>query len=431
MIRVRALHKYILSIWIEQGDILHEDTIIIPSTTIVGKMTAVLYLQVIGNRQLPTNVTKFLSNPDNKDTMIEDFPQDIAGPVVSKIRRFLRMLLNILESLGIMEPETNGPNIVQRAYMVKKKIDLYDIRYKKEFADVRTYTIVDEESFNGYWGALRYLATLRTTHVKEHLKPRLESDRDREYFTSIFSGRSWTMIYHYTPDQLDVLNYYIDEPNNKAPISNLDLCAEISQMTGLDIEAVHSYYEKVQKRIEKKVKAEFTQPGGRRISKKSRFNGIYNRAGIVRKGNIKTSRYVKEGAKENEILTMEGDINFDVFKKTRGKRTTWTEQDDEILVYSYTLIKSRATTKSDFRWFQTLKLFPDRTSNSVRTHFDKIILRPRIREKIIACQRLWNRFYKEGVQNGDIVDETPDDTVNFDILSFMEYFITRLNEDQG
>ncbi|KAI8882241.1 hypothetical protein K501DRAFT_334165 [Backusella circina FSU 941] len=440
MYRARALHKHIFNIWLEQGDILHEDSTIIPAVDIIGKMTAHFYLQVIGIRNMPLAVKEFLCDLKNANMALEDFPEDIASTIfsgVSKMRQFLRMLLSILTFLGLIEPEKNDANMIHTAYRIIKTVDLYDIRYKKEFVNVKQYTITDEESFNMYWDALKYLVTLRHELVKEHLAPPVKIGYDQANFTSIFASRSWTTSYHYTPEQLDLLNYYVDREKFKTPLSNLNHCAEISQIAGLSVESVHSFYEKLQKRLdyqlERKTTKEIQSTSGIQIRRRHRFNGNFARTGIVRKGNIVTTRYcstAKQGATEDQdILTVEGDtINYDQLKKYRGKRVLWSDQEDEILMYSYIVMRGRLSANRDFRWSPATRLLPNRTNNSCRNRFDKMIMKSRHRERVIAYERLWARFYKEGIQRGDIVDERPDDPINFDIITFMEYFIIRLNE---
>lgn len=49
---------------------------------------------------------------------------------------------------------------------------------------------------------------------------------------------------------------------------------------------------------------------------------------------------------------------------------------------------------------------------------------------IERLKRKWEMYYKEGIERQEIQDERPWDTLDFDLCSYLEYFIIRMKEEE-
>lgn len=50
--------------------------------------------------------------------------------------------------------------------------------------------------------------------------------------------------------------------------------------------------------------------------------------------------------------------------------------------------------------------------------------------KIEELKKKWEIFYKEGIESSTIKDEDPWNTLEFDLPSYVEYFLIRLKEER-
>lgn len=92
-------------------------------------------------------------------------------------------------------------------------------------------------------------------------------------------------------------------------------------------------------------------------------------------------------------------------------------------------MKSRSK-KSIFYWSPITKLLPHRNQEKCRrTLCTMAVMDNQLITTIQKLTRMWEYIYKEGIKNGDIQDERPWDTKDFDLCRYLEYFLHKLREE--
>lgn len=100
----------------------------------------------------------------------------------------------------------------------------------------------------------------------------------------------------------------------------------------------------------------------------------------------------------------------------------------DVLIHAYSIMKARADT-SLFYWSPIAKVLASYTPNRSRRTIDYMTrLDPRLLDTIQKLKADWKEIYQEGIAKGDIKDDAPWDTQDYDLPGFLEYFILKLQE---
>lgn len=107
----------------------------------------------------------------------------------------------------------------------------------------------------------------------------------------------------------------------------------------------------------------------------------------------------------------------------------FTPHEKDLLLYSYCIMKTRAKNLRFF-WRPITKVLDTRTKEQCRRVFNRMVESlPGIQSTIEKLKSQWETFYKEGLETQELVDKHSWDTSEFDLRSFVEYFILRLQDD--
>lgn len=82
-----------------------------------------------------------------------------------------------------------------------------------------------------------------------------------------------------------------------------------------------------------------------------------------------------------------------------------------------------------FYWGPVVKVLTTRSKEQCRRVFNTMMVNPHTRSTIEKLKCQWEKYYKEGIESQQIVDEKVWDTCDFDLCSYVEYFILRMQED--
>lgn len=100
----------------------------------------------------------------------------------------------------------------------------------------------------------------------------------------------------------------------------------------------------------------------------------------------------------------------------------------DVLIHAYSIMKARADT-SLFYWSPITKVLPSYSPNRSRRTIDYMTrFDPRLLDTIQKLKADWKEIYQEGIAKGDIKDDAPWDTQDYDLPGFLEYFILKLQE---
>ncbi|KAI8989595.1 hypothetical protein BDB01DRAFT_549656 [Pilobolus umbonatus] len=83
-----------------------------------------------------------------------------------------------------------------------------------------------------------------------------------------------------------------------------------------------------------------------------------------------------------------------------------------------------------FLWNPITQVLPNMNRELCRRKFHNMLgMYPVLRETVEELKELWRKFYKQGLELGELKDDQPWNTKEYDLKSYTEYFITKLDKE--
>ncbi|KAL6616969.1 hypothetical protein U3516DRAFT_826655 [Neocallimastix sp. 'constans'] len=276
MIRVKLLHVHILKCILKSQNIneLDKNKKYYPfeATLIIKEMTMDLYLKIIGQLSVSTELDEYLRLPDSKKKTILEFPKNIkyiffGGKM--RFRRILKSTLEILIALKLIKPinekgeevEVSNQHYVPQDTLCHKyhfyiSVPLYDYAVR-ELTFIKRFNIYNFEELNNYWIQLQCICQQRdpdifTKDVISSRKKNKENTSVNKTTTYITNIRNWQISISCTASQKLILDTYINKQKGITPLNNNTLCKEIAAKIGISEIRVKSYYTRYELKYRKK-----------------------------------------------------------------------------------------------------------------------------------------------------------------------------------
>ncbi|KAL9548345.1 hypothetical protein MBANPS3_005722 [Mucor bainieri] len=455
IVRAKVFHRYLYRLLEAGVEGVDQETRVLTLEAVCDNMTFQLLAQVIGIFRPTRLISEFYKDVSNHKVKMADMSDELKHDLFdenTKFLRRLRKLFNCLEFLGITTgqfTEVNNPNFrvtkyghIAPAYKLEQTVPIVD-RKQPDEPVLREYTILTTNDFNEFWADLKYVSTARNADAGKLRQ--LPDAYENEMRNSLHSPRNWSTRSLFTRAQRKMLNERVDRANRRTPLNNSHEIRQLAIQLNMPIPAIHAYYEKVDAALErrhrfsKEKKLERMLMGGtkRRAARSSKYN-IYSGRRVItvdsnhafvgpRRKPAKTSTPFLDDVQDLPVI--QGDGFKTLVKRRTRRRQLWSEQDDEILLYMYTILRHRSRQNSvKLSWVPAQKVFPDREIHTCRHRKYRLMGHAPFSEKHEIYTIYWDAFFREGLADGSISDAKPDDNINVDILSYIEYFVQRLQE---
>lgn len=455
MARAKMLHKHLFQLLEANVHGVDQETQTISLNTVCDNMTFQLFTQIIGVFRPTRLISEFYKDPNNHKVKMADMTDEMKHEMFDENTKFLRRLkklFNYLEYAQIVAGQftkiKNNPNFkatkyghIAPVYKLEKTVPIIDRRQAAEPV-LRKHTIETLDDLNEYWSDLKYVCNRKNATEGALKKP--DDPYEVELRSSFHSARNWSTRSTFTRSQRKLLNEKVDKANRKTPLDDVHEIRAMAFKLGVSASAVQSYYEKVEAALERRLRyskeqkleamlmgrqkrrkvsqAKYNIYGGRRV-----ITGDSNHAFVGPRRQPSKAR--KTYLDDLQDLPVVQDDALKSLVRRRRKRLIWTAQDDEVLLYMYTILRHRSRmNKAKLSWSPAQQIFPDREMQTCRHRKDRMMGQSGFSEKYELYLIYWDTFYREGIANGDIVDPRPHDNTKVDILSYIEYFIQRLQE---
>lgn len=107
----------------------------------------------------------------------------------------------------------------------------------------------------------------------------------------------------------------------------------------------------------------------------------------------------------------------------------FSDTEKDMLLHAYSIMIYRAK-QSHFYWSPIEKVLLNRTRHRCRRVMCSMAVSdPNLKNEIRRLTNAWERIYNSGIAEGDIRDDRPFETKDYDLSGFLEYFILKLNEE--
>lgn len=409
----------------------------------------------------------FLDDPNNARVPLFQLPENIKSLIFlskQRIRFIIRGLIHVLEALGVMEPiHIVKPDVftVAPKYKLSQEGLVRDYAFKDQ-AVVKTMPLQNLQDVNNFWDALYEVCIYSTRYrTEQDEKELLESVNMDDPLYNIHVRRRWVVDVAVSQKQKELLDSFIDFETKTIPSDCVALRMHLGQETGLRASRIRAYYNgilgaftkirnrdeklklKEQKRVamtsdptindlmlasyeSRKVDAAVEHKEGEQFVR-STFVGSRK----LRKLRVPVKPDAGKNYKDCKFKRKEIFICLLNFKNIAGpKRHDFSEVEKDLLIYSYCIMKARSK-DSSFFWTPATLILPNRTKMQCRRVFNSITRsNPNLIIKIENLKSKWEKYYREGLERQEIEDKDPWNTYNFDLRSYIEYFIRRILEDE-
>ncbi|CAO3654191.1 unnamed protein product [Mucor fragilis] len=384
----------------------------------------------------------FLGEEQNRDMAICDLPADIKAIVsqaAPRIRVRIVHLIQVLCALSLVEVEGGAMS----KYSIPPKIQLLKQGIVRDYATsghpVRfTLQLNDASNVQLFWRDLQRCCVEKRTKADT-----IHDENDILY--NIVLVRLWRSNTLLSKRQKAILDSFVDFDAKTVPNDDdRTLRVHIARKTDLSPKRVQAYYnsvlvsfrkytsrrEKEEERAAKKNQSLKAAPAivelmqasmeRRKVSAamvQLKQEGPFVQPTFVASRKLRRLRLAvgpEEGARKKHAKNVDNRLMNNVEK--------------DVLIHAYSIMKARADT-SLFYWSPIAKVLASYTPNRSRRTIDYMTrLDPRLLDTIQKLKADWKEIYQEGIAKGDIKDDAPWDTQDYDLPGFLEYFILKLQE---
>ncbi|KAI8882120.1 hypothetical protein K501DRAFT_334227 [Backusella circina FSU 941] len=434
-LRVREIHNYIFTRFLQ----MHGHTSnkkILDSSDFVTLMPLDLLIKIFASLSLDTEMQEFIKTAAHRELCLKDLPEYIQAKlsgVNKRLKNLISSMLDVLEALELIRQLRENSKLV---FEVKQEGRIYNYATSPPSL-LETMVLQSTEDVNMFWHKLKnYYVKVHpflvdnpaslSTYVKPHP------------LYNITLMRSWFSEERYSDEQKATLNSFVDYETGSTPSSsNKPLMAHLSKQLRLSMERIRTYYMSLDDAFRKernKIKL--------REGKNKKTNQASDVIQTLMAASVKNEKVEIEEKKQTSFLepTFIGSRRFRKLKvkSKHGNKaylddinwqTPFSQVEKDALALCYVIMRVRAK-DSVFYWSPIKKVFENRNPEKCRrVWFHMMRSIPNLPVKVQQYQEQWERVFEKGIQNGDIVDKNPWDTVNYDLKGFLEYFILSIQHD--
>ncbi|KAJ2955671.1 hypothetical protein NQZ79_g8359 [Umbelopsis isabellina] len=463
----------------------------IPTLKLLQEMPLRAFVQTIGVYVASEEVTNVIENPEYQNTPVSQLPLSARRTLWSlkqNLRSRLKANLTVLYYFGLIRPDA-GESLVDGSMLVNNivledKVKLLDYS-RAGLPLLEELPISTQAEIDHFWNQLEISclkADVFPDENEEDTRRRIENAR-REYAVSannqmfipgINLTQSWRNRSYLTDEQIEYLNSYVDLPHRQTPIMDPILCEEIASNMKIDLERVIKYYKQLTYKLLRRTKE------SRQKQRADERNKISNdRMTVVdvksqpdedgrsvswrplglrrgRKGVIfrRTGRHNADKKQDDDdaipISELPGDDQDHILPPApKRTRKVWTDQEDELLLYGFAIMKSRR----NIRWEPMMQVLKDRKPSSCRQRIAILTKTGHQRSTVYKLIQAWQDIYRQGIQSGELKDaafrkerrpseeDQPDGTsedlvsdeddfgLGYNLTECLRYFFERLRND--
>ncbi|KAI9276245.1 hypothetical protein BY458DRAFT_506082 [Sporodiniella umbellata] len=363
----------------------------------------------------------YLKQPAHHEVPLADLPCEIQTLVAgyqSQIRSQVYKLLTVLRSLALIQPVDLNTST---AYLLSKEGRTPS---ENDAQTIVRYPLNTLDALDAYWQELR----ARSVDMGQ-----TRTDA-RDPLRSITCSRAWGTYTTLQRHHKEVLQKYINMETLASPLGDKPLCAHLAKKLGINHRLIKQYFSitinslisarhKGQKRQLKKVL--HPSPAIHQLIQMSKQRHQWQLPKHELESTFIGSRLFRSD-RIRMAHCVEKDLDEYIHPTPRVDPFSSIEKD--ALCYAYCIMAYRSR-QSYFHWKPITQVIPYRTSEKCRrTLCSMMINQPGTRSSIRQLSLAWEYLYTRGIKNGEIQDDRPFDTENYDLIYFLEYFLVQLQK---
>ncbi|KAI8990098.1 hypothetical protein BDB01DRAFT_494136 [Pilobolus umbonatus] len=467
MTRAKILHIYMMSLLLSSKDIegVDKESSTITSRALISNLSLQIVGQIVGFSEVIPQLVEWMKDPAYTKMKVGEFSDEVinvCGSQLSRIRPRLRELLDVLQYLGLTTAIVPGDNVfvynsrsMATSYVLAREVNIREVRIIGHPC-VSEHMLNTIDDINSYWHSVRYVYTKRLQLKDDEKAPYPTDPSEKTVYSTLFSRNPWSTFSLFSRDQRKILNSYINKSEYTTPLENMMTCQKIANQIGMSIHIVRGYYKKYQMALDKKkdsnmiksFKASVQRRNRRRhkstprprpngnvdessFSQYSPGNKIYlkvqGKTRAIRSNWDNGSSSFMDEMKNIPEVENGSIVDYQPQRRTRDK---WSSQQDDILIYSVIILKSRLPFVRFF--YHPLKsLLPNLSPSKCRNRMYKLSTIPEMAQKIEISTSRWRRYLAEGLASNELSENDFYNDKRFDLAFHLKYFLRRLYDDEN
>ncbi|ORZ25584.1 hypothetical protein BCR42DRAFT_400485 [Absidia repens] len=378
------------------------------------------------------------------------------------------------------KPIVRPPPQLKLAYKLATKTTIRNYRLPGH-PETQEHSLLDQAEIMMYWSELQYLCTKSNLGDDESATPHAVDQEDEECIRTLYAVKNWGHSMIFTRKQKQVMNDHVDKDSGSTPYDSPVWCKSIALEVGATVDGVRRYYRKLEesmgrlartKHLKKKDNMEDKTPPQtprrqaeivqRRQRRRRIDDGIVSgNTRVITKATTSPFKYKRTSIPRAELLAMkqreqqlqvdghgqpvasgkflddnatipcltQDDISSKLIK-TRSKRMVWTMEEDDLLKLAYVIMNHRRESGCRFLWKPIDHILSRFTNVQCRKRLSMIRDNLKHAEDLQNIRIRWHRYYSQGVHDGDLAVWKKVNDNNFDITSYLAYYLRRCQLDQ-
>lgn len=445
--RSKALHESLMEYYNFSG----KDDYIIDVLQYIKFMSLDTLITIVSNLPYEDNDFRaFVDNEENRATSLGDVPENIRLLVFQsrlRIRFLINHFLQVLEALDVVKALDKADTAIAPRYLLSNQGVIRDYAFKDR-AIVKTLPLENVDDVRNFWEQLQiaslYPVRPRSKTDEEELEKSID-ENDPLY--NIHRSRGWVVEVILTDKQKEILDSHIDTNAPSIPSDNPALRVHLMKTTKLTAKRIRAYYTGLLSSIQKKQAKEEQLKARLQKQLALSADSTINDLMLASREKRKIASAIDDMKQQNPFVlpTYIGSrrvrrlrVRTEPFEgrdhDTRDYTSSASQNpnalEKELLVYAYCIMKVRARGGSFF-WDPATTILTGKSKHRCRRIFNTMKVKdPSLIIRIEDLKKKWERIYKEGIATSSIKDENPWNTLEYDLPSFVEYFLVRLKEEE-
>ncbi|KAI7897943.1 uncharacterized protein BX663DRAFT_526537 [Cokeromyces recurvatus] len=381
-------------------------------------------------------LASFLNVESNRNISLNKLPSDIkliVNQYIPRIRYSAMDSIKVLKELElILIDESNAHRIGIPATVTLCFTGIVKNYTSKDRPEKLRLPLGNKEERQDFWEVLEAYCTQLFTEND------VVNDKNDPLY-NITAKQTWTSNIELTDNQKSILDSYVDVDAQTIPNENdVGLYSYIKKKTSLTINRIKLYYNSLLVSFDKYNKKKQKQSPKRRYVRKPPSLTIEQLMETSKKDGIIPIIPDELGAQSSCYLvpTFVGSRPFqkiknytEIIRPDKYAKDAFSKTEKKLLIHAYAIMKTRGKS-SIFRWEPITKIIPNHSAERCRRVISSMQSRdPNFSKSVDKLSSKWLKYYSEGILNNDIKDDKPWEYKNYDLPSFLDYFIKRLADE--
>ena len=488
MMRCRLIYDWLFKMMLDDqnenvklgdGECPFKNEGIVKTTDLFGDMPLELYMKVVGLSSKFDDIKDFLQNPANLKLTVSQLPPKIRNILAARSayqKTAITQAFEVFEFLNLVKPimkdfegsfaSSSSQSFTMTLalhYQLLWNVALFDPASSSR-ATVKEYHLSKMDRVQDYWSQLEHLSIRKLVSDEDVQRLSENPLQSRWLQTSrmILFSRSWYSQTTLTESHKEIFRAFINQKNETTPLRNEEVLLKLSRETGLSLVRIKHFFKKVEETFyrkrfiaKQKTKESLLRQATREAaslkghwrqrnlasdasldkSQADVIQRVRSKVKEISKAEIKHRRRTIFDPEESQrdqrdtvvtVIDNEDELRKGPENSLAVKRSFWTHEESETLLYGYVVITSEEIRGARTFWAPVKRILPNRSVSIMKKRVDYLMNIPSYLIFLERLRKSFPRIYLEGLEKGKYaLDKDPN---TLDLVPILEFFKSNTKE---